>query len=229
MDERALHSAGNASFYTFPTPGFAGEGILPTTPFRRVSAEGARDEIEASGLPAPLGRNTSVLSTEDKDGCSLRSRSSKSSLLGEQQVARSSGQADSLRDGMHGHSPARRVVRGARDADAGEVVIKRIAQLIVFVVVLFAGTLLIDASGDPLSSCSGVPMTSGQADIDTHAQGTTFCLSGTHNWTLWPKTGDTVVGDARKAAATGWRLINLQVHDNGSSTLTGVQNCQFSF
>jgi parallel beta-helix repeat protein len=44
--------------------------------------------------------------------------------------------------------------------------------------------------------CSGVAMTSGQSDIDSHAAGTTFCLSGTHNWTLTPKSGDELIGPA---------------------------------
>jgi parallel beta-helix repeat protein len=42
--------------------------------------------------------------------------------------------------------------------------------------------------------CVGVPMLSGQADIDAKPQGTTFCLSGTHNWTLTPKSNDTIRG-----------------------------------
>jgi Right handed beta helix region len=41
--------------------------------------------------------------------------------------------------------------------------------------------------------CVGVPMLLGQADIDANPQGTTFCLSGTHNWTLTPKSNDRIV------------------------------------
>ena len=36
----------------------------------------------------------------------------------------------------------------------------------------------------------------GQADIDGSPAGTTFCLSGVHNWTLRPKSGDRLVGPA---------------------------------
>ena len=39
-------------------------------------------------------------------------------------------------------------------------------------------------------------MTAGQRDIDAAPPGTTFCLSGTHNWTLTPKSGDRFVGPA---------------------------------
>jgi parallel beta-helix repeat protein len=39
-------------------------------------------------------------------------------------------------------------------------------------------------------------MTRGQADIDAHPSATTFCLSGVHNWTLSPKSGDRLVGPA---------------------------------
>jgi parallel beta-helix repeat protein len=46
------------------------------------------------------------------------------------------------------------------------------------------------------TGCKGTPMPSGQADINANPQGTTFCMSGTHNWTLTPKSGDTLVGPA---------------------------------
>jgi parallel beta-helix repeat protein len=44
--------------------------------------------------------------------------------------------------------------------------------------------------------CVGVPMLSGQADIDARPQGTKFCLSGMHHWTLTPKSNDTIRGTA---------------------------------
>jgi parallel beta-helix repeat protein len=43
-------------------------------------------------------------------------------------------------------------------------------------------------------AASCVQMTSGQADINSHGTGTQFCLSGTHNWTLTPKTDDKITG-----------------------------------
>jgi parallel beta-helix repeat protein len=48
----------------------------------------------------------------------------------------------------------------------------------------------------PGSACVGVGLTRGQADIDASPAGTVFCLSGTHNWTLTPKAGDTLIGPA---------------------------------
>ena len=48
----------------------------------------------------------------------------------------------------------------------------------------------------PRAPCAGVPMLNGQADIDAAPAGTTFCLSGTHNWSLTPKRGDRFVGPA---------------------------------
>lgn len=57
-------------------------------------------------------------------------------------------------------------------------------------------------------SCVGVAMTQGQADIDARPDGTTFCLSGTHNWTLEPDAGD--------------RLIGPAVLDGGNSTAHAV-------
>ena len=46
------------------------------------------------------------------------------------------------------------------------------------------------------STPSCVPMRRGQADIDAKPAGTKFCLSGTHNWTLTPKSGDVLTGPA---------------------------------
>jgi parallel beta-helix repeat protein len=39
-------------------------------------------------------------------------------------------------------------------------------------------------------------MRAGQTDIDAKPAGTKFCLSGKHNWTLTPKSGDTITGPA---------------------------------
>lgn len=44
------------------------------------------------------------------------------------------------------------------------------------------------------TGCTGVALTNGQADIDAHGTGTAFCMTGTHNWTLNPKAGDTIAG-----------------------------------
>src|SRR6187200_3102734 len=51
-------------------------------------------------------------------------------------------------------------------------------------------------SNQPAPRCAGVPMKAGQRDIDAAPSGTTFCLSGTHNWTLTPKSGDRFIGPA---------------------------------
>jgi parallel beta-helix repeat protein len=54
--------------------------------------------------------------------------------------------------------------------------------------------IAVPAQAAHAASC--VQMTSGQPDINTHAAGTSFCLSGTHNWTLHPKTKDVITGDS---------------------------------
>jgi parallel beta-helix repeat protein len=69
------------------------------------------------------------------------------------------------------------------------------------VLVVAAAAVIANRSDDPEASqsaprCAGVPMTAGQRDIDAARSGTTFCLSGTHNWTLRPKSGDRFVGPA---------------------------------
>src|SRR4051812_7917004 len=48
----------------------------------------------------------------------------------------------------------------------------------------------------PPTAGVGVPMLNGQTDINAAPAGTTFCLSGTHNWDLTPKTGDRFIGPA---------------------------------
>ena len=48
----------------------------------------------------------------------------------------------------------------------------------------------------PSVPCVGVVMTGGQADINAYGPNTTFCLSGTHNWSLAPKSGDRLIGPA---------------------------------
>jgi parallel beta-helix repeat protein len=48
----------------------------------------------------------------------------------------------------------------------------------------------------PSTTCTGVALRSGQADIDNNPAGTTFCLSGTNDWTLNPRDGDTFMGPA---------------------------------
>jgi parallel beta-helix repeat protein len=48
----------------------------------------------------------------------------------------------------------------------------------------------------PTPTCVGVPMINGQADINVAPAGTTFCVTGTHNWDLTPKSGDRFFGPA---------------------------------
>jgi parallel beta-helix repeat protein len=48
----------------------------------------------------------------------------------------------------------------------------------------------------PPAPCVGVVMSRGQADVDAFPAGTTFCVSGTHAWTLRPKDGNVFVGPA---------------------------------
>jgi len=85
------------------------------------------------------------------------------------------------------------------------------------------------------SACTGVAMTRGQADIDANPTGTTFCLSGTHNWTLTPKAGDSLVGpatlDGQNATAHGIVAVapnvtlsdlTIQRYQNGNGSQDGA-------
>jgi parallel beta-helix repeat protein len=65
--------------------------------------------------------------------------------------------------------------------------------------------------------CSGVPMTAGQRDVAAAPPGTTFCLSGIHNWTLTPKSGDRFVGPA---ILDGKDVSPAAIVGNGTSNVT---------
>lgn len=45
-------------------------------------------------------------------------------------------------------------------------------------------------------TCSGVALTGGQSQVSSAPTGTTFCVTGTHNWTLTPKAGQKFIGPA---------------------------------
>lgn len=60
-------------------------------------------------------------------------------------------------------------------------------------------------------------MKAGQRDIDAAPPGTTFCLSGTHNWALTPKSGDRFVGPA---VLDGKNLATVAIVGNGRSNVT---------
>lgn len=59
------------------------------------------------------------------------------------------------------------------------------------------GSSFKSASSNSLTPrCVATPMLNGQSDINAAPAGTTFCLTGTHNWTLTPKSGDGFIGPA---------------------------------
>ncbi len=67
------------------------------------------------------------------------------------------------------------------------------------------------------NTCTGVNMTNGQTDINNNPSGTTFCLSGTHNWTLTPKSGDSFIGPA---ILDGTHTTQYAILGNGTSNVT---------
>lgn len=60
-------------------------------------------------------------------------------------------------------------------------------------------------------------MTRGQPDIDAAPGNTIFCLSGVHNWTLAPKSGDRLIGPA---VLDGAHATTYAVLANASSNVT---------
>jgi parallel beta-helix repeat protein len=86
--------------------------------------------------------------------------------------------------------------------------------------------------------CVGVAMNNGQADINAHGPGTTYCLSGAHNWTLDPKSGDRLIGPAvldggnsAKFAIQSWssnnvELVNLEIRNYRADLYQGAIRSQ---
>ncbi len=74
------------------------------------------------------------------------------------------------------------------------------------------------------TACTGVAMTNGQTDVSNNPSGTTFCLSGTHNWTFTPKSGDTFIGDGT-AILDGANSTVTAIIGGGTSnvTLTNIE------
>ena len=74
--------------------------------------------------------------------------------------------------------------------------------------------------------CVGVPMLSGQADIDAQPPGTKFCLSGMHHWTLTPKSNDSIVGSPGAVLdGNRWSMTDAVVANPGVSgvALIGIE------
>ncbi len=73
------------------------------------------------------------------------------------------------------------------------------------------------------SACTGVNMTS-PTDVSNNPSGTTFCISGTHNWSFTPKSGDTFIGDGT-AILDGAHTTLAAIIGGGTSnvTLTNIE------
>jgi len=78
------------------------------------------------------------------------------------------------------------------------------------------------ASPGLVATCAGKKMLSGQSDINASPGGTTFCLTGIHNWTLTPKSGDKFIGPA---VLDGAHTTTFAIRGNGTSNvvLSGLE------
>jgi parallel beta-helix repeat protein len=72
------------------------------------------------------------------------------------------------------------------------------------------------ASAGLVATCVGTKMPNGQSDINAAPGGTTFCLAGTHNWTLTPKSGDKLIGPA---VLDGAHTTAFAILGNGTSNV----------
>jgi parallel beta-helix repeat protein len=79
--------------------------------------------------------------------------------------------------------------------------------------------------GSTPSGCTGIPMTAGQTDINNNPAGTTFCLSGTHNWTLKPKSNTTIIGDDT-AVLDGANSTQYAIVGNSGVTNVTLRNIE---
>jgi parallel beta-helix repeat protein len=75
----------------------------------------------------------------------------------------------------------------------------------------------------PSSALSCVLMGAGQADIDAQPAGTRFCLSGTHDWTLTPKSGDTLTGPVVLDGANRRDFAVVAADGVNNVTLSGLE------
>lgn len=88
-----------------------------------------------------------------------------------------------------------------------------------------------------LRRCFGTPLTNGQSDINASPTGTVFCISGTHNWALTPKTGNQFISNqldpailnggnstqfAFQGSATGVLLDGLEVENYTAANQQGA-------
>ncbi len=65
-------------------------------------------------------------------------------------------------------------------------------------------------------ACIGHAMANGQSDINAAPAGTSFCLTGTHNWSLTPKSGDKLIGPA---LLDGANTTAVAISGNGTSNV----------
>jgi parallel beta-helix repeat protein len=77
-----------------------------------------------------------------------------------------------------------------------------------------------DATPTARTKCAGVAMTQGQADIDANDSATTFCISGTHSWSLVPKDGDVFIGGTLDGGGT---LVRAFSGNASSVTISNVR------
>jgi parallel beta-helix repeat protein len=77
----------------------------------------------------------------------------------------------------------------------------------------------------PSGTCTGVAMINGQTDINNKPSGTTFCLSGTHNWTLSPKSSDVFIGDGT-AVLDGGNSTGYAITSSSSVTNVTFRNLE---
>ncbi len=87
----------------------------------------------------------------------------------------------------------------------------------------------------PSGSCVGTALTGGQTQVAAAPTGTTFCLSGTHSWSLTPRSGQKFIGPAVldgggsashafNAVAPNVELRNLTIRNYDARGAGGTQD-----
>jgi parallel beta-helix repeat protein len=87
-----------------------------------------------------------------------------------------------------------------------------------------SASLTVNSSTAP--TCAGVALLRGQPDIDAAPAGTTFCITGTHTWTLRPKDGNVFVGPATLDGAKSLRAAFVGTARN--VTLTNLRIIRYA-
>jgi hypothetical protein len=105
----------------------------------------------------------------------------------------------------------------------GMLLRRRLARFAI-IPLAFAGMAAVLGGCTPMCPSGGTPVTT-QSEINNGAAGATYCITGFHNWTLAPKSGDTIEADAANPSGLDGNntTANAIVATAPNVTLSGLE------